>query len=130
PATFAGAFVDTHVTLIDGIANHVRKLYNDMAAERYVLPGKEVSGEFTKGYEIKRTIMVDENEGYAIGHNPNAVEPYVCWQFRLRDHKKNYNWGVYGSEKETVDSFNARLFTYAAEKYRRNNKISLAWAGK
>ncbi|MDR1702582.1 MAG: DUF3849 domain-containing protein, partial [Sporomusaceae bacterium] len=34
PASLAGAFVDTHVALIDGIANHVRKLYIDMAAER------------------------------------------------------------------------------------------------
>jgi hypothetical protein len=69
--------------------------------------------------------MVSENEGYAIGHNSNAVNPYVCWQFMLRDSERHYNWGLYGSEQDAIDKFNARLFIYEAEKCEYSRKSTL-----
>jgi len=89
------------------------KLFSDMDAERYALPGHEEHGEVVRGYEIYRMVMVGNDTGYVLAHNPNAVEPYVCWQFMVRDGERHYNWGVYGSEQTATDSYNARVFIHA-----------------
>ena len=104
------AFIDSHAILIDGFAVYTRELYNAVNAEQFALPGIEERGEFVHGYEIKRVMMVDDDQGYVIGHNPGAVDPYVCWRFMIRDGERHYNWGVYGGEQTAVDSYHARLF--------------------
>ena len=54
--------------------------------------------------------MIDEKQGYVIAHNPEAVSPYVCWQFYIRDGEKHYNRGIYGDKQAAIDGYNARLF--------------------
>ena len=54
--------------------------------------------------------MIDDVQGYAIGHNPDDVSPFVCWQFYIRDGERSYTWGTYGSEQVAVDNYNARVF--------------------
>jgi hypothetical protein len=114
--SLSNARLQAHAILIDGFCDYVRELYQDLGAERFALPGNEESGEFVKGYEIKRAITTsDDGEGfftgYAIGHNPEAVSPWVCWQFAVRDGARHYNWGDYASVEQTaIDSYNTRVF--------------------
>jgi hypothetical protein len=113
------AFIDTllrvHAILIDGFCDHVRKLYHDLDAGRYALPGEEEHGEFVKGYEVKRAITTTDDgkgfsTGYAFAHNPEAVSPWVCWQFAVREGEREYNWGMYGKIEQTaIDAYNARV---------------------
>jgi hypothetical protein len=109
---FGDSCLETHVTLIDGFADYVRKLYESIDAARLDLPGQEEHGATNAGFNIIRSIMVDENQGYVIAHNPNAsCSQWVCWQFYIRDVGRNYNWGIYGDDEQTaIDGFNARVF--------------------
>jgi len=112
---FDGAYLNAHATLVDSFANHIRQLYIDLDAPRFSLPGTVVSGETVHGYEIIRSIMLD-GKNIAIGHNPNAVSPYVCWYFKItEDGERDYFWGVYGEEQEAVDKYTARVFTQIAD---------------
>ena len=85
-------------------------------AERFALPGDFERGEFVNGYEIQRAIVTSDDgngflRGYAIGHNPEAVSQWVCWQFAVRDGERHFNWGDYACDEQTViDSYNARVF--------------------
>ena len=110
---FDTSFINAHTILVDGIADYVRKLYTNMDAGQYALPGHEEHGESVHGYEVYRAVMVDDDTGFAIARNPEAIEAYVCWQFKVRDGERHYNWGVYGSEQTAMDSFNARVFIHA-----------------
>ena len=104
------SFMDSHACLIDDFARYARKLYTDFEADQFALPGCEEHGEDVHGYGIIRSIMIDENQGYAIGYNPDAVNPFVFWQFYVRDDRRSYNWGIYGEEIDAVNAYNARLF--------------------
>jgi len=108
----ADTFLNSHAILIDGFAEYTRIPYADLGADRFALPGREEDGESEPncGYEIIRSIMVDENQGYVIGRNPNNISPYVCWQFYIRDGKRSYNWGIYGEETDAIKGYNARVF--------------------
>jgi len=105
-------FMNAHATLIDDVVSYTRRLYTDLGAERFTLFGQEEHGELepVHGYEIIRSIMFAANQGYAIGHNPNAVSPYVCWHFMINGGKRDYCWGIYGDEQAAIDGYNARLF--------------------
>jgi predicted transcriptional regulator YdeE len=83
-----------------------------MSAERFALLGKEENGEFEakNGYEGIRSFMFSETQGFVIAHNPNAVSPYVCWQFTLDSGRHDYYWGIYGNQQDAIDGYNARLF--------------------
>lgn len=103
-------FLSSHATLIDGFAAHTRKMNADLGAKWIALPGQEEHDEDVNGYTVTRAIMVDDNLGYAIAHNPEAVNPWVCWQFYIRDGQRDYNCGIYGEEPSAIDAYNARLF--------------------
>jgi hypothetical protein len=66
--------------------------------------------------QLKRSITTsDDGKGfqteYAIGHNAAAADPWVCWQFAIRDGERHYNWGVYCDDEQTaVDAYIARVF--------------------
>jgi hypothetical protein len=108
----AYVFMNSHATLIDGFTSYARKLYADSGANRFALTGQEEQGESESvhGYRILRSIMIDSHQGYAIGHNPDAVSPFVFWQFYIREGERSYNWGTYGDEQVAVDNYNARVF--------------------
>jgi len=114
--SFHNTWLQSHAILIDGFCDHIRKLYRHLGAERFVLPGNEEHGEFVGGVEIKRAITTSDegngfSTGFAIGHNPKAVTPWVCWQFAVRDGERDYNWGIYGEREQTAkDAYIARVF--------------------
>ena len=109
---FDCTWLQSHAILVDDFTTYVRKLYADLGAERFALPGQEEHGESASvnGFEITRSIMIDANQGYAIGHNPHAVSPWVCWQFYIRDGERHYNWGIYGEEQDAINGYNSRVF--------------------
>ena len=106
---FDSAYLNSHAILVDGFTDHIRKLYRDLDTRRFALPGKEENSENVHGYEITRSIMFD-NKGFAIGYNPNAVSPYVCWCFKVENGERDYFWGEYGEEQDAVNKYLARVF--------------------
>lgn len=104
-------FMGAHAILVDSFAAYARELYEDLRAERFALLGKEEYGEHeaVEGYEIIRSFMYSETQGYAIACHPGTAM-FVCWQFTETDGKRDYYWGIYGDEKVAVDGYNARLF--------------------
>ena len=106
-------FLSSHAILIEDFTTYTRKLYKDLGAERFALLGKEEHGEFepVQGYEIIRSIMINDNNGYVLAHNPDAVSPYVCWKLSVSDDgERRYDWGIYGNWQYATDGYNARLF--------------------
>jgi len=83
-------------------------------AERFALPGHAERGERVQGYEIVRAIEFSDQCGFAIGYNPSAATPYVCWQFTSAENvQRDYYWGTYsGSDKFTGDNFRARIIVH------------------
>ena len=53
------------------------------------------SKEKVHGYEIKRSILFENDRGFALGENPQAVQPFVTWQFTAENGKRDYYWGHY-----------------------------------
>ena len=51
--------------------------------------------EINQGYAIRRVIAFDNECGFVLGENPKAPDPYVTWQFNMRDGERNYFWGHY-----------------------------------
>lgn len=53
-----------------------------------------------KGYEIKRDITFENDRGFALGENPQAVQPFVTWQFTEdASGRRDYYWGHYTIDK-------------------------------
>jgi hypothetical protein len=103
-------FLRSHAILVEDFATYTRKLYTELDAERFALLGNEEHGYSNIGYEITRSIMFSDTQGYCIAHNPGAVNPYVCWQFTEENNHRDYYWGIYGEQQDAIDGYNARLF--------------------
>ena len=95
---FDYAYMKTHPILLEDFTKHTRKLYEEVGAERFTLPGREESGETVHRYEVIRSIAFNDQRGFAIGHNPNAAAPYVSWQFTAENGSRDYYWGSYNSD--------------------------------
>ena len=53
-----------------------------------------------KGYEIKRAIVFENDRGFALGENPQAVQPFTTWQFTENaSGRRDYYWGHYTTDK-------------------------------
>ena len=110
---FGDAILNAHPILIDSFTGHFRKLYQDMGAERFALPGAPEAGHRVQDYEIIRSVWFDDRRGFAIGNNPNAVAPYVCWQFKTENGARDFYWGSYcNSEKEAAANLAARTLVH------------------
>lgn len=52
--------------------------------------------EKVQGYTIQRSILFENNRGFALGENPNAPQPFVTWMFTENENgKRDYYWGHY-----------------------------------
>lgn len=110
---FDYAHLNAHPILVEDFTKYVRKLYEELGAERFALPGREESGETIHGYEVIRSIAFDDQRGFAIGHNPSAAEPFVSWQFTVENGNSEYYWGRYSSDLAGAgDSFTARTLIH------------------
>jgi hypothetical protein len=110
---FDHAVMDAHPVLLNDLTNYARELYAELGAERFALPGHEESGQFVHGREIIRSIAFDDRRGFAIGHDPESPNPYVCWQFTAENGKRDFYWGTYvNTEKAAADNYRARVITH------------------
>lgn len=113
PKIFDGAYLNSHPVLLDSFTNHARKLYEELNAERLALPGQPEQGEIIHGYEIVRAVEFDTSRGFAIGLNPNAVNPFVTWQFTTENGARDYYWGNYANEfAEAARNYIARTIVH------------------
>lgn len=107
---FDSAYLKAHPILVEDFTKYTRKLYEDTGAERFEIPGAPEAGHVVQDYEITRSIWLDNNRGFAIGHNPDAVEPFVSWQFTPENDKRDFYWGHYfKTEKDAADDYIARV---------------------
>ena len=81
---FGDANLNSHAILIDGFATHFRKLYQELGAERFALPGAPEAGHAVHGYEITRSVWFDNQRGFAVGHNPGALIPLSAGSLPLK----------------------------------------------
>jgi len=126
---FGDANLNSHAILIDGFATHFRRLYQELGAERFALPGAPEAGHVVHGYEITRSVWFDNQRGFAIGHNPNAPDPFVCWQFTAENGARDFYWGRYcGSEKAAEASYAARTIVHMKDELCREIPNPLAAA--
>lgn len=71
------------------------------------------SREKVHGYEIKRFILFDNDRGVALAESPNAPQPFVTWQFTEENGKRDFYWGHYTSNADTVaKDYAARVEDY------------------
>ena len=117
--------MDTNPGLLDMFVNTVRKLYQEMDAERFALPGRAESGEFIgtsdgrlQGYEIVHSIEFDNQRGFAIGHNSEGVSTYATWQFTVEGgveggRVRDFYWGsYYDNLVDAQQSYVARIISH------------------
>jgi hypothetical protein len=110
---FQHSYMNAHPTLLEDFTLYARKLHDDVDAERFLLPGHIESGTVVHGYEIVRSIAFDDKRGFAIGHDPDAPSPYVCWQFTAENSARDFYWGHYcGTEREALDNLTACVMVH------------------
>lgn len=68
-----------------------------------------------QGYEIKQSVLFDNDRGIALGENPAAPAPYVTWQFTDEAGKRDYYWGHYYGDRAAAE----RDFTERSADYQR-----------
>lgn len=80
-----------------------------------------------KGYEIKRAIVFEDGRGFALGENPQAVQPFATWQFTEgKNGKRDYYWGRYFNNQAAA----TRNYEYRVSEYQYDNGVSEKFAYK
>jgi len=66
------------------------------------------------GYEIKRSIIFDNDRGVALAENPRAVQPFVTWMFFEDENgERSYEWGHYTTNRQDAESdYHTRISEY------------------
>jgi hypothetical protein len=113
---FGDAVLNAHPILIEDFAKYARKLYDDVGAENSLLPGRPENGEAVQGYEIVRSISFNDQRGFAIGQNPEAPSPFVCWQFTAENGQRDFYWGHYADDLAgAADNYIARTIVHMGD---------------
>lgn len=74
-----------------------------------------------KGYEIKRSITFENDRGFALGENPQAVQPFATWQFTEdASGRRYYYWGHYTTDKSAA----TRDYENRASEYQHDYGVS------
>ena len=70
--------------------------------------------EIVQGYEIKRSVFFEDNQGFALAESPTAPDPFVVWQFNQDDDGiRSFYWGRYCSTIESATmNYENRISTY------------------
>ncbi len=57
------------------------------------------------GYTILKAVMLENGRGFALGHNPQAVEPFVTWAcYDDSQGRRQYEWGHYGVDRDGLEA--------------------------
>ena len=72
------------------------------------------SVETVHGYAIRRSIVFENDRGFALAENPNAPQPFVTWQFTENEGgRSDYYWGHYTQNADSAaKDFEARVTDY------------------
>lgn len=74
-----------------------------------------------KGYEIKRAIAFENDRGFALGENPQAVQPFATWQFTEdASGRRDYYWGHYTTSKTAA----TRDYENRVSEYQHDYRVS------
>ena len=77
--------------------------------------------ETVHNYEILRAVTFSNNRGFALAENPNAVQPFVTWQFTEDDKgARDYYWGHYCTNIDTA----TRDYANRIDSYNHQNDVS------
>lgn len=73
-----------------------------------------MSNDNVHGYEIKQSIIFEDNMGIALGVNFNAPEPFVTWQFKEDENGvRDYETGHYFTDSvKSQNDFHNRAYIY------------------
>ena len=81
------------------------------------LPGEAIEGDIVQNYTVIQAVLFDNNVGFALAHNPNAVSPYVTWRMFNDSGKLDYEWGNYvDSEENAVADYISRYEDYIEDR--------------
>ncbi len=58
------------------------------------------------GYTILKAVMLENGRGFALGHNPQAVAPFVTWACYddKVSGKREYEWGHYVADRDRAEA--------------------------
>lgn len=127
---FDYAYLKAHPILLEDFTKYARSLYKELDAERFILPGAPEAGHKVQNYEITRSIWLDNQRGFAIGHSSGAPAAYVCWQFTVGENgKREFYWGHYcGSDEAAANDYIARTLAHMQDEKAREILSPLAAA--
>lgn len=113
---FNQSYLRSHPILIEDFTKYTRRLYEELGAERFALPGRAENSETVQGYEIIRAISFDDQRGFAIGQNPNAPSQFVSWQFTEENGKRDFYWGSYADDLQSAaENYTARVLIHMSD---------------
>ncbi len=81
---------------------------------------KKNQNDTIHGYEIKRSIVFDNNRGFALAENPKAGNPFVTWQFTEENGARDYYWGHYINRKDAA----TRDYEFRVSEYKHEYGVS------
>ena len=71
------------------------------------------STEKVHGYEIKKSVLFENDRGFALAENLNAPQPFVTWQFTEENGRSDYYWGHYTQNSDAAaKDFETRVAEY------------------
>ena len=66
-----------------------------------------------QGYVIREAVIFDNGQGFALGENPKAPDPYVTWQLKKDGDSLDFFWGRYYSNPDRAENnFQNRITGY------------------
>jgi transcriptional regulator with XRE-family HTH domain len=72
-----------------------------------------LSIEKVHGYEIKKSVLFENDRGFALAENQKAPQPFVTWQFTEENGRRDYYWGHYTQKFDAAaKDFEARVTDY------------------
>lgn len=79
------------------------------------------SSEKVHGYEIKKSVLFENDRGFALAENPNAPQPFVTWQFTENEGgARDYYWGHYTQSADSA----AKDFESRAAEYQKDYGVA------
>lgn len=79
------------------------------------------STEKVHGYEIKKSVLFENDRGFALAENPNAPQSFVTWQFtEKKGGGRDYYWGHYTQSADSA----AKDFETRAAEYQKDYGVS------
>ena len=124
--TVIQAVVDGNAMWGDSEYKDIRRL-DEKGLEIIYYSDADDSKEIVQGYEVKRSVVFENNQGIAFAENPDAPSPFVNWQFTDNGNgERDYYWGRYTSFFETA----TRDYEFRISSYHEDNKVAEVGAYK